>query len=121
LPEAPFVARMVGGKAVLVNRADRAFDVVHTGCVIPQQGRARVVGRLFSQTLSHGAYGPGDAVKGLLTMFNNLAFYIRIEVAEPCPDRAYFAVTGASLRDRHTWDADRTPWPVTRDPSRIPR
>lgn len=115
LPEAPFVARMVKDKAVLVNRTDRAFDVVSTGCVIPQQGRVRVVGKLFSQTISHGAYGPGDTVEGLLAMLNNLAFYVRIEVAEPCPRGVYFAVTGASRQDRHTWDADRTRWPGIRE------
>jgi hypothetical protein len=115
LPEAPFVARMLKDKAVLVNRADRAFDTVYTGCVIPHQGRADVVGQLFIQSVSDGEYGPGDAVNGLLRMLNNLPFYIRNGDAKPCPEGAYFAVTGAASRDGHGWKADGTPWPVNRD------
>jgi hypothetical protein len=42
LPEAPFVAKIMDGKAVLVNRGNKVFDTVFDGCVIEQQGRTRV-------------------------------------------------------------------------------
>ncbi len=47
LPQAPFVAKVVHGKADLFNRTERSFDRLKFGCVVEEQGMTRVVSELF--------------------------------------------------------------------------
>jgi hypothetical protein len=64
LPDAPFVAQMMGGKAVLVNRSDHPFNVVETGCVIEDQRTVRVVARLITMDRSHGVFSRKGKSRG---------------------------------------------------------
>lgn len=118
LPEAPFVADVRAGKAVLVNRTQDSFNRVTAGCVVRQGVSARVVGQLFSVDISDSVWGPGREVEGLLRDVNNIDYYVasqerlggRKELIKPCPPGASTAVTGAALRGRHMWVAEGTKW-----------
>jgi hypothetical protein len=105
LPDAPFVAKVVGGQAVLVNRGDRPLDSVSTGCV-QQDGRAvRVVGELFSSQVFDSTFAPGKHVEGLLRMVNNIDHYIEFyskslpNLVKRCPAKSRVAVTAARAAD----------------------
>jgi len=119
LPKAPFVATIVDGKAVLVNRSTASFDSVAAGCVVEDDGAVRIVGELFSQDISHGAYAPGGRVEGLLPMVNNIDWYVanqgriigRCDLIKRCPEGSNTALIRARLRDKQEWSAARTPWP----------
>jgi hypothetical protein len=117
LPEAPFVAEMRKGKAVLVNRTRQAFNTVSTGCVVEEGGAVRVVGALFSMDVFDSELKPGQEVEGLLRMVNNIDWYVANEeqmglkgVFKRCPPEARTAVTAAGHRDRHKWVAQGTKW-----------
>ena len=118
LPEAPFVAEMRGGKAVLVNRTRESFNTVSTGCVVEEGGDVRVVGTLFSMDVFDSDWKPGQPLEGLLRMVNNIDWYVANEermglkgMIKWCPSGARPAVTAAGHRDRHKWFAQGTKWP----------
>ena len=118
VPESPFVAAIRSGKAVLVNRTDRSWDSVSTGCIVRQEGAVRVAGQLFSQSIDDNIFRPGGLVEGLLPMINNIDYYVaneeriigRTGVIRRCSDDARIGVTAAALRDEYRWSADGTAW-----------
>ena len=118
LPDAPFVAKMLGGKAVLVNRTRRTFDAVSTGCVSQQGRSAQVVGGLFDQRVFDSSWGPGDSVEGLLRMINNIDYYVgdlakmtgRADALKRCPDGSRIAVIAAAEGNQYRWTAEGTAW-----------
>ena len=119
LPDAPFVAQLAGGKAVLLNRSGRDFNSVSAGCVVEQNGRVRVVGGLFAMDVVDGVYSPGTRVEGLLRMVNNIDWYVENAgksfgtpgLIKRCADGERIAVTKAALRGTYQWSADGTLWP----------
>jgi hypothetical protein len=112
LPEAPFVARVVLGRAVLVNRTNTTFEFVSTGCVRQAGGLARIVGGLFASLITDGAYAPGREVEGLLRIVNNIEHYMSLsDFVKQCPADSRIAVTAASARSGYRWSAEGTPWP----------
>jgi hypothetical protein len=119
LPDAPFVARMVGQQAVLINRTARTFDRVEAGCVRRVAGRVQVVGQLFATSMHDSAWTPGSHVDGLLSMVNNVDFYIADQKRmfggksniEKCADDAHSALVSASYGAEYRWNAEGTPWP----------
>jgi hypothetical protein len=110
LPDAPFVARILRGKAVLVNRTSRWFDNLSSGCVIQRGNSAHVVGTLFGHRVFDSAWGPGDSVEGVLRMINNIDFYVAGYAVTRCPAGSRTAVTSASGTGNH-WTAEGTSWP----------
>ena len=106
LPEAPFVARVVDGKALLVSRTGQYFDDIMTGCVVELEGRAHVIGQLLGQHIFHGVYGPKSPIKDLLRMHNALP-----HDTKPCDPDAYMAIVRVSLTIKQVWTAEETPWP----------
>ena len=118
MPEAPFVAQMRKGKAVLVNRTPESFNTLTSGCVVEQGGSVHVLQQLFGLDLFDSQWGPGAVVEGLLRDLNNIDWYVanqervigRTGVITRCPSGAKFALIAASLRDGHRWVADGTKW-----------
>jgi hypothetical protein len=94
LPDAPFVARTIGPKAILLNRTKSSFIQVQVGCVRQEGATARVVESLFMQLISDGAWRPGDHVEDLLRDVNSIDYYIANQkkstgsdhILKPCPD-----------------------------------
>jgi len=119
LPEAPFVAQMQNGKAVLLNRATTQFNTVGVGCVVEKEGSVHVVRGLFSQDVCDAYYRPGQPVVGLLWMVNNIDRYIadqqrnfgRTDLIQRCSPGNRIAVVSAGLRGQSEWSAAGTPWP----------
>jgi hypothetical protein len=112
LPEAPFGARVVLGRAVLVNRSNTTFESVSTGCVREDGGRARIVGSLFGSLTTDGAFTPSGEVEGLLRILNNIEHYMSLsDFSKQCPAESRMAVTAASARSGYRWSAEGTPWP----------
>jgi len=118
LPDAPFVARMQDGKAVLVNQTRHAFTRVSVGCVQERNQTVHVVGELFRWEVNDGAWAHQEAVEGLLSMVNNIDFYVanqerilgRSGLVKRCQTRSRVAVITAG-GDRHVWDANGSRWP----------
>lgn len=118
LPEAPFIAKVVLGRAVLVNRGERLLDSVSTGCVRRDGDKARVLGELFAAQVSDGVYAPGGHVEGLLRLLNKLRYDVEFsaksfpDLMTQCPADSRFAVTAAAASfSRHRWSAEGTRWP----------
>ena len=112
LPEAPFVAKMRGDKALLIARSWRSFSHVAVGCVVPAEGKTKVLTDLVATLTTHGSFGPQWPVDGLLASLNNPEVYTRL--TKQCPGHGYFAVTRASGGERArriTWSAEGTKWP----------
>jgi hypothetical protein len=103
VPDAPFVARMRRGRAVLVNRSRQVFKSVSTGCVVERSGYVTVVSGLFSSDIDHGGYGSGSQVEGLLRIINNIDVYLPtwgpVAGLRRCEPAARVAVIGASHDD----------------------
>jgi hypothetical protein len=117
LPEAPFVAEMRGGEALLVARSKQLFSEVTVGCVVAVEGKTNVVADLIMTTMTHGSFGPQWPVKGLLASLNNPKVFDHLGNASRCPADSYFAVTGAGgdeTPNRVTWNAQGTKWPQRR-------
>jgi hypothetical protein len=117
LPEAPFVAEMRGGEALLVARSKQSFSEVAAGCVVPVEGKTNVVAALIHVMVTHGSFGPQYPVKGLLASLNNPKVYDNLNNASQCPADSYFALTSASgdgTPNRVTWNAQGTKWPQRR-------
>jgi hypothetical protein len=112
LPDAPFVASVVDGTSVLLNRSNRSFDEIETGCVVEQDGRTRVVGRLFTTRVDDAVFAPNRTVGGVLRTLNNLDYYVKRSDVKPCPEAASLAVIRAQYsRGQGEWSAEGTTWP----------
>ena len=113
LPEAPFIAKVKDGKALLVARGKEAFTAVGLGCVSEQQGRTHVIATLTAMNINDGHYGPGFPVERLLATINDAEAYERSGGPKNCPADAHFAVVRASQEpnSKPTWSAEGTPWP----------
>jgi hypothetical protein len=118
LPDAPFVARMREGKAVLVNCTRHSFRRVAVGCVQERNQTVHVVGGLFQSEVYDSDWRHKRTVDGLLRMVNNIDWYVanqerilgRSDLIKRCQTGSRVAVT-AVRGDRHTWDANGTRWP----------
>ena len=117
LPDAPFTAKLVDGRAVLVNVSKSWFDGVSVGCVRLDDSRTRVLQNLFESTIHDGSWGPGGRVEGLLRMVNNIDYYIANQmkyigkdILRRCPDESRIAVIHAVSVDGGTWSADGSAW-----------
>jgi hypothetical protein len=119
LPDAPFVTKMVRGKAVLVNRSDRTWSSVVTGCLTNERGTARVVGTLFDQEATDEGFVPGDTVVGLLRMVNDIDIYLAVQaklgprgtMIVPCPPGANAGLVRATAANSVHWSAEGKAWP----------
>jgi len=119
LPGSPFVARMVGAEAVLLNRSSKTFSGVTVGCVLEKGGKVVVAHSLFSISIFDSAFTPGSTVTRVLRDVNNLDWFVAnqrglfgfTDVLKPCPEGARTAVTAAVGRDVMDWSAAGTSWP----------
>jgi hypothetical protein len=122
LPAAPFVARLVGPKAILVNRSKHTFDTVVVGCVLERNGHVVVVSRLMATEIFDSRWRPRDHVEGLLASINvrltpeyQQRYGGQPDAMKACPAEATgIAVVSASMRGAEQWAADGTPWPPSR-------
>ena len=106
LPGAPFVARIVGRKAVLVNRSNQTYTMVTTGCIVNDAGKVRVLWQDLSAHIFDSSWKPGAHVEGLLRLDR-----VEDSVAiQPCDPKASTAVTSVWGPGGY-WRADGTAWP----------
>lgn len=116
LPEAPFVAGVVRGEAVLINRSGRTLDSVALGCVQPHGNTVIVVGQLFAQDVKDGRFEPGGHVKGLLRSVNKIDYYVSLyarispDLLKRCVAESKVAVIAAGRRPDYRWSAAGTAW-----------
>lgn len=110
LPDAPFVSKVVKGKAVLVNRTSRWFNEMMTGCVTQRESSVQVVGSLFGHQVFDSAWGPGHSVDSPLWMINRIDYYVTANMVKRCPSGSRTALTVAS-GENHRWIAEGTSWP----------
>jgi hypothetical protein len=116
LPEAPFVAEMRGGRALLVARGSQTFSSVTVGCVMPVDGRTDVIAELTGTINIHGAFGPRSPA-ALLSSLNNPQISAHLTEAKHCPADSYLAITSAVRKGTAkptTWTAQGTRWPRRR-------
>ena len=114
---APFVARIVGPKAILLNQTKSSFKEVDVGYVRQEVATTRVVASLFGQSILDSAWRPGGHVEGLLRMVNNIDFYIATQmkyigrdILKRCSEDSRIAVIKAVSVDGREWSADGTLW-----------
>ena len=111
LPEAPFVARMRGNKALLVARSKERFRGVGIGCVRTKGGRTHVIADLVELTVTDGFFGPGWPVETPFNDLNNPQIFAELNRKSRCPADSYWAITRAGGIGP-VWNAGGTKWPV---------
>jgi hypothetical protein len=109
LPEAPFVARVQHGKAVLVPRRKQLVVwSVNVGCVVEENGRTHVIGELLGEVRVDA---PNTSpVHDLLPALNTPQ---TVAGSERCPSNSYFALTSANATEGKAsigWKAEGTPF-----------
>ena len=110
LPDAPFVARMRGHKALLVARSKDRFTAIGIGCVRRNRGRTHVIAELVNLFVSHGFFGPGWPVETPFNDLNNPELYADLNRKKRCPAESFLAITSAGGIGP-LWNAEGTRWP----------
>lgn len=116
LPASPFAVVHSSSGPALSNRTRHAISSLTVGCIRETAGVVEVVGHLFTQDLSQGAWSKDYPDREAL--FTVDAITLRPEhfsappiSLRPCPPGSRTAVTAAGSREGYRWTAAGTAWP----------